>query len=52
MLKTLMIRSTLLAFAFSISMAAYAIADSPKQINVPAGDLISALRTAWHNSAQ
>jgi iron complex outermembrane recepter protein len=45
MLKTIMIRSTLLAFACSISVAAHAIADSPKQINVPAGDLVTALES-------
>ena len=45
MLKTLMVGTTLLAFAWSISVAAYAIADSPKQINVPAGDLVTALET-------
>ena len=45
MLKTLMVRTTLIAFAWSISVSAYAIADSPKQINVPAGDLVTALET-------
>ncbi len=45
MLRALMVRSTLLAFAWSISVAAYAMADSPRQINVPAGDLVTALES-------
>jgi len=43
MLKTLMVKSGLIAALCSISVSLYAIADSPKQINVPAGDLVTAL---------
>jgi iron complex outermembrane receptor protein len=45
MLKSLMVRSGLIAFACSVSVSAYAYADSPKQISVPAGDLVSALES-------
>ena len=38
-----MLRSALLAFVCSVSVAANAIADSPKTVNVPAGDLTTAL---------
>jgi len=40
-----MARLTAIAFACSLSVAAYAIADSPRQINVPAGDLVQALES-------
>src|SRR5882757_10864799 len=43
MLKTVMKRSTLIVFVCSLSINAFAIADSPKQINVPPGDLVLAL---------
>lgn len=43
MLKSLMFKSGLAAFACSISICAYAMADTPKQVDVPAGDLASAL---------
>lgn len=44
MLKVIMWRSTLIAFASFISLSAYAHAD-PKAINVPAGDLLTGLET-------
>jgi iron complex outermembrane receptor protein len=43
MLKELMIRSTLIALVCSVSFAAYAMADTPRQVDVPAGSLIPAL---------
>ena len=45
MLKGLLVRLTLIAFLGSISFAAHAIADPGVQVNVPAGDLGSALAT-------
>ena len=42
MLKSMTFRSTLAAVAWTISLSAHALAD-PKQINVPAGDLVPAL---------
>src|SRR5712675_3799700 len=43
MLKNVTFRSTLAAVACAMSFSAHAIADSPKQISVPAGDLVLAL---------
>ncbi|MEJ0037783.1 MAG: TonB-dependent receptor [Gammaproteobacteria bacterium] len=45
MLKTLMVKSSLIAAVCSFSIAAYAFADAPRQIDVPAGDLITALES-------
>jgi len=42
MLKCMTFRSTLAAVAWTISVPAHALAD-PKQINIPAGDLVPAL---------
>lgn len=50
MLKTLMIRSALLAFAFAMSVAAHAYAADPKRIDVPAGDLATALQALARQS--
>jgi iron complex outermembrane receptor protein len=44
-LKELMLKSVVIAFACSISFMAHAIADSPKPVNVPAGDLVQGLET-------
>ncbi|HKU14059.1 MAG TPA: TonB-dependent receptor [Steroidobacteraceae bacterium] len=43
MLKALMLRSTLVAFVCSVTFTAHAIADAPKRIDVPAGELVAAL---------
>jgi iron complex outermembrane receptor protein len=43
MLKTMMIRSAMVVFAWSTSIAALAVANPPGSINVPAGDLATAL---------
>ncbi|MEJ1964482.1 MAG: TonB-dependent receptor [Gammaproteobacteria bacterium] len=45
MLKTLMVKSSLIAIACSVSIAAYAFADAPRHIDVPAGDLVAALES-------
>lgn len=45
MLKRIVIKSALIAFACSASIAAHAYADDVKQINVPSGELGAALRT-------
>jgi outer membrane receptor protein involved in Fe transport len=45
MLKSMTLRSTLLAFACSISITAYAMADTPKAVNVLPGKLTDALET-------
>ncbi len=44
MLKFIVLRTALIAFACSLSVAAYAYAD-PRPINVPAGDLTAALES-------
>lgn len=45
MLKTVMTRSALIAFACSISLSVYAIADGTKRaIDIPSGDLATALQ--------
>jgi outer membrane receptor protein involved in Fe transport len=43
MLKSMTIRSTLAAVACAISFLTYAVADPPKQLNIPAGALVPAL---------
>lgn len=45
MLKTLAIRASILALMGSMSVAAYAVADGVKTVNIPAGDLRTALET-------
>src|SRR5262249_32823481 len=45
MLKTVTIRATLLALASALSISAHAMADSPKKVDVPAGELTTALET-------
>jgi iron complex outermembrane recepter protein len=45
MIKTIMGRTTLAAVACALSLSAHAIADSPKQIDVPAGELVTALES-------
>jgi outer membrane receptor protein involved in Fe transport len=49
MLKTLRISSALLALASSFT--AYAVADMPKRIDVPAGELVTALETLSRQAA-
>src|SRR2546429_4556361 len=51
MLKTLMTRSTLVAFVCCVSFTAHARADSPRPINVPAGELVTALETLSKQAA-
>jgi iron complex outermembrane recepter protein len=51
MLKSMTIRSTLAAVACAISFSAYAVADQPKQVNIPAGDLIPALEVLEKQTA-
>ncbi len=51
MLKTLMIKSTLIVFACCVSFAAHARADTPKQVSVPAGELVSALESLAKQAA-
>lgn len=43
MLKNVTIRATLLALSSTLSIAAYAFADAPKHVDIPAGDLSKAL---------
>src|SRR5258708_4604422 len=43
MLMKVTIRATLLALASTLSIAAYARADAPKHVDIPAGDLSQAL---------
>jgi iron complex outermembrane receptor protein len=45
MLNAVTIRATLLALAATLSLSAHAMADSPKKVDVPAGDLTTALET-------
>lgn len=40
-----MIKSALIAFVWSLAMSAHAMAQAPRQITVPAGDLIQALES-------
>src|SRR6266480_1467167 len=51
MLKTLMIKGTLIAFVCCVSFSAHARADSPRPINVPAGELVTALETLSKQAA-
>lgn len=51
MLNTLMIKSTLIVFACCASFAAHARADTPKQVSVPAGELVSALESLAKQAA-
>src|SRR6267154_6737818 len=51
MLKTLMIKSTLVAFVCCASFTVHARADSPKPINIPAGELVTALETLSKQAA-
>jgi iron complex outermembrane receptor protein len=43
MLKSMSFRTTLVAIACAISMSAHAMADTPKKVDIPAGDLRQAL---------
>src|SRR5690242_8975142 len=43
MLRSMTVRSAIVAFACMVTAAAYARADSPKPVNVAAGDLVDAL---------
>jgi iron complex outermembrane recepter protein len=43
MIKTMAIRTTLLVFTSTLSVAGYAMADSSKRIDIPSGDLSRAL---------
>lgn len=43
MLKTMTVRATIAAIVAGLSMSAHAIADSPKPVDIPAGDLRQAL---------
>ncbi len=43
MLKSMSFRTTLVAIACAISMSAHAMADEPKKVDIPAGDLRQAL---------
>lgn len=43
MLKTMTVRATIAAILAGLSMSAHAIADSPKTVDIPAGDLRQAL---------
>jgi outer membrane receptor protein involved in Fe transport len=43
MLKTMTVRATIAAILIGLSMSAYAIADSPKRVDIPAGELRQAL---------
>src|ERR1700686_4993995 len=50
MLKTMTIRATFIALACAISVSAYAIADSSRKVDIPAGDLTAALQTLAEQS--
>jgi iron complex outermembrane receptor protein len=45
MLKTMTVRTTIAAILAGLSMSAHAIADAARPINVPAGDLVTALES-------
>ena len=45
MLKAVTVRAAVIALAATLSMSAHAVADSPKKVDVPAGDLTAALET-------
>src|ERR1700719_1688584 len=51
MRKSMTFRSTLAAVACAISFSAHAIADPPKDIDIPAGDLIPALESLEKQAA-
>jgi iron complex outermembrane recepter protein len=51
MLKSMTFRSTLAAVCCAISMSAHAMADTPKRIDVPAGELVAALDSLAKQSA-
>src|SRR5882724_5121887 len=51
MLKSMTLRSTLAAVACAISFSAHAIADPPKQLNIPAGNLVAALEALEKQAA-
>src|ERR1700722_4883877 len=51
MLKSMTFRSTLAAVACAISLSAHAMADTPKAIDVPAGELIAALESLAKQAA-
>ncbi|MEJ0039602.1 MAG: TonB-dependent receptor [Gammaproteobacteria bacterium] len=46
MLKSMTVRATIAAILAGLSMSAYAIADSPKRVDIPAGELRQALLQA------
>jgi outer membrane receptor protein involved in Fe transport len=43
--KNIVAKATFIAIACSLAMSAHAVADSPRNLNVPAGDLIAALKS-------
>lgn len=45
MLNALMTKATLIAFICSVPFSAHAMADAPKSINIPAGELLPALES-------
>src|SRR6202789_113254 len=45
MLKSVSFRSALLVVAWAVSLSAHAMADVPKQIDIPAGELVAALES-------
>src|ERR1700722_14166462 len=51
MLKSMTMRSTLAAVACAISFSANAVADPPRQVNIPAGDLVPALEVLEKQAA-
>ena len=51
MLRDLMVKSALVVLACAVSFSAHAIADSPRQIDIPAGDLIPALEALERQAA-
>jgi iron complex outermembrane recepter protein len=51
MLKSMTFRSTLAAVACALSFCAHALADPPRQVNIPAGDLIPALEILQKQAA-
>src|SRR2546430_17018441 len=51
MLKALMLKATLIAFVCGVSFSAHAMADAPKPINVPPGELVSALESLSKQAA-
>jgi iron complex outermembrane receptor protein len=51
MAKTIMVRATLVALAGSATLAAHAVADAPKRVDVPAGELAEALEVLTRQAA-